>query len=503
MEKLDILLTTPYYEDVSAIPRTTRSTCVGLSYIKAYMNQVGISSRIIDPYGLKKGFDEAMAMIREPETSLYGISATFLTQERLARMCHAMKSHNPKSKIIIGGWGAFNYADMMASIPEIDYFVVGPGELTAPRLVSALLSGDLASIPNIPGVAAPGMGFTGQPNIVTGLDDLLTPDISDTPPFQLTERSHKILNYYSSRGCLHNTCKFCSIGLMHESYRAMSPGKVVEDWAHYFEQYPDIDVISLADDLFDIRRLEGLLPEMEKRGIKARLLFQSSAQNVCANEYLLRDPSVSARIERTDIGIETFSKARLRFFAKPSTPEMNWHAIEVVTDNDVDSLAYTILDNSVSELKMTRQKYIHPSFWPKNLWMNSLCIFPHTKLDQAWYQEVKKPWQIAFHTVMRPFHQARTSLHDTARGFKPGLKKYAGDPSQKELWEKFNRKQEVIDRTLNNLVAEHFDAALEIAVAVHLGKLRQDSPEVAARAEEYKHKFAKTLDEVWTVMRAR
>jgi hypothetical protein len=503
MEKLDILLTTPHYEEVSAVPRTTRSTCVGLSYIKSYMNQVGIKSKIIDPYGLKKGFEDAMAMIKDHETPIYGISATFATQQKLAKMCQAIKSYNPRSNIIVGGWSAFNYAELMASNPEIDYFVVGPGELTTPRLVSALLSGDLNSIPNIPGIAAPRIGFTGPARIVTNLDDLLTPDVSDTPPFQMSEYSHKLLNYYSSRGCLHNTCRFCSIGLMHESYRAMSPKKVAEDLARYFEIYPDINVISLADDLFDIRRFEGILPEMEKRGIRTKFLFQSSAQNVCANEALLKDPAVAERIERTDIGIETFSGTRLKFFAKPSTPEMNWRAIEIVTSSDVDSLAYTILDDSISELKRTRERYVHPSFWPKNVWMNSLCIFPHTKLDQAWYQEVRKPWQSAFHTVMRSFHQARKSMHDAARGFKPGLKKYAGDPTQKELWEKFNKKQETIDQTLNSLVVEHFDAALEVAMAVHVGRLKPDSPEVNAVAEEYKQKFSKTLDSVWAVMGAR
>lgn len=505
--KTDIVLTTPYHELFeAAIPRTTVSTCVGLSYLKSYLSSAGFSSRVLDPYGQKKGLEETMSLMGEWDTGIYGISATYSTYPRLDVMAGELKRHNPSAKVIVGGWSSFSYDELLATIPAIDYVVVGPGEISAPLLVKAILEGNLTSIPRIPGVAFrnsdKSVQLSSKPQTITDLDSLLLPDVSDTPPWRLTSNGKLTFNYYSSRGCV-NHCKFCTIGLMHESYRTMSGQKVVDDWSRYLEKYPGLETVNLADDLFDIKRLQDILTRMQQRGMKLKLLFQSSAQNVCANEDLLRDPAIQDRIERLDMGIETFSGSRLRFFAKPSTPEMNWQAIETVTNNGIDSLAYLILDGDLKELEGTKQRYVHPYLWPKNIWMNGLVVFPHSRLSEQWYKEQVLPWQIAFHRMMKPFHNVRLQLKTLTGLYEPGLKRFQGssNPEEKRKWDVFNKKQIAISSVINGLVVQHFEEALDVARAVNSGRISLQDKELEERVAAQETKFQTEIDRTWDFTR--
>jgi hypothetical protein len=496
-EKVDILLTTPYFEQVeAAIPRTVQSTCVGLSYLKAYLNRAGITSKVVDPYGRKMGLEETLDLYKQFETSIYGISATFVTHDRLGRFCKEIKNYNPNSNILLGGWGSFSYKEILATIPQVDFVGVGQGELFISPFVSALKRGDVEGAKKIPGIASREFGLLEKANIVTNLDELLTPDISDTPPFKLAPGVRQTINYYSSRGCP-NSCKFCTIKLMHESVLTMSPEKVAEDLTGLLEKYPGETQIGLSDDLFDIRRLGPILDHLEKRGIgDLKFFFQSTAQNVAANTDLLKDSRITNAIYRLDMGIETFSRERLRFFAKPSTPELNWEAVSSIAELGLPSLAYTILDDTLDKLKATKDYYVHPKFWPMNFWMNGLLVFPHTKLAQAQWESEVKPWQNAFHIMMKPFHAVRTRMAEVSHLYEPGLKRFKNDPAQREKWAIYRAKQDRMAERIKYLVKSHFDHALEVAELVDSGLLEWNSQAVHQLAEKHLQNFKKELDEL-------
>ncbi len=504
MQRTDMLLTTPFYERIGAIPRTVKSTVPGLSYLKAYLGEVGVSSRVVDPYGDHLGLEDTMKIIKEHDTGIYGISATYLDVDNLTRMAQAIKKHNPAGKIIVGGWASFSYADLLDTIPEIDLVVVGEAEHTVQELVPALLQGK--SIAHIRGIAFRVNNvpyFTGRRPGIIHLDDLLLPDVSDTPPFKM--RHSRIFNYYSSRGCP-NSCKFCTIGLMHESYRTMSAKKFVDDLVRMLYKYPDIDTLSLADDLFDLGRLPAIIDEMEKRGVPddLKIICQSSSHNVNTNEGLLRDARVRARLDRVDMGVETFSNRTLRLYAKPATGETNWRAIEVVTTNNINSLAYMIIDQNVEEIIQTRDKYIHPHFWPKNIWMNCLCVFPYTRLAKEQFKNKVFPWQRAFQQAMSVFHQNRFSLAELHSLYDKGIaglkEKAEQDAEFRKKYEQFQRKDALMKQETNKAVQMHFDSALHVAVDAARSS---DVPDLKNFVEQEDAKMKGEIDRITKLIRVQ
>jgi hypothetical protein len=498
-----MLLTTPQYEHAGAMPRTIKSTLPGLSYIKAYLNGVGVKSTVIDPYGENLGLEDTLKRIKEYDTRLYGISATYLDYDGLFSLTREIKKHNPSGRIIVGGWASFSYADLLDTIRDIDIVVVGPGEQTVQELIPAILKG--TSIAQIKGIAFRVNDipyFTGRRQGIVRLDDLLLPDVSDTPPFKFKHST--IFNYYSSRGCP-NSCKFCTIGQMHESYNAMSARKVVDDLVKTLYKYPEVDLLSLSDDLFDIRRLPGIIEEMGRRGVPddLKLLFQSSAHNVNTNERILQDAAIRGRIDRLDMGIETFSDRTLRFFAKPATGRTNWNAVEIVTANNIQSMAYTIIDPTVQEIVDTRQYYVHPHFWPKNIWMNCLKVFPYTRLAKEKVKDTVKPWQVAFQEAMFVFHQFRPSLVELHTLYDKGIaglrENAEQDPVFRAKYEQFQKKDALMKQETNSVVQSHFDFALEVA----MGLQNSDHlPDLKAIVGQKKEEMKASVDRITKLIRA-
>jgi len=497
-DTIDILITTPYFDqDISsdAVPRTVRSTLPGPSLLKSYLNAADISNEIIDPYGSRLDFDATMEYIQAYDTNIYGISATFITYSRLKTMCVAIKEHNPDAKIIVGGWGSFEYFDLLMGIHEIDYVVVGRGETITPRLVNAIKSKDDGLLRSTPGVAY--RDHEGLPVFVNGIiefpepDDLLLPDISNTPPFRLYDSSNLIVNYYSSMGC-YNRCTFCTIGLMHESYSVKSASRVASDLGAYAEMYPGLSKVVLSDDLFNMGRLPGIVSELEMRELALSFVFQTATRNVIAHEDLVMDPRLDGYIERIDFGLETFNGNRLRLFSKPTTPEENWHAVDILAERrrrtGKESLAYLILDDQVSDVKRHWRRYTDGKFWPMNFWMNSLVVFPQTKLAQMDYSRKRLAWQYAFHKLMKPFHDRRRKLVRTADFYADVLRR--DDPRelddfQRSMYYKFADRQERMWRFANSMVEQHFLETLDIADMVERGILDPRGEDVGRKVIEF------------------
>ncbi len=200
-----------------------------------------------------------------------GLTATtssFLAGYEIAR---AIKAERPDTKVIFGGVHATSlWPQLLAEYPAIDFIAVGEGEGTLLDLVEAGLK---------PGAGIPGLARrTGEGEVRFGGPRPLMEDL-DVLPFPAYDKLNGFPEAYplplfsyprapattliTSRGCPF-TCSYCDRSVFGSSFRAHSPGYLL-DHLRFLKAHYGIRHVSIYDDNFTLKRervtafCEGLL----------------------------------------------------------------------------------------------------------------------------------------------------------------------------------------------------------------------------------------------------
>lgn len=533
-EYINILLVTLPDVAMQCRQRVTDMPPLGLAYIKAYMNKADISSRILNLFAQKPqkylDMDTGVQQVCERHFKILGVSAQDHDFFDVVEFCEKVKRCRPDIKIIVGGYIGFSYEELLRACPSVDYVVVGEGEETVPELVKAILDGRNSGIDEIKGVAyrtGNKTNFTGERTRIKDIDNLLPPDLSDTPPYKIGQGTrHHIV---ASRGCFNKGCRFCSTEFMYPKYLVMSPKKVAEDVALIYDQYPDLWCIAFDDDAFDIQRLPPIMEELSRRGM-GHLVFQfeTTALNTIKNRDILNIPEVKQRIVEMHLGIESFNKEQLEEYNKRVTPEENWEAIEICYKAGINFIPYIIIDRTPQRLESTISKLTHSIFWPRWEAPQPLMNHPFTAIASiskqykkerplldielkntierrsrpVWdaigkptynmdnlrrIQERQKkrsnrlnvqPWQEAFCSMMGPwFENVETVFEERERHaamvqMNRELEETAGrmgDESNVKLYRKEAERHEKFVETINALTEKYIRYALDVGRAVEMG----------------------------------
>lgn len=366
--------------------RITDMPPLGLAYIKAYLNQAGISSKVLNLFAQKLqkylDMDTGVQQVCMQNFGILGVSAQDHDLFDVVEFCNKVKRHRPDIKIMVGGYIGFSYEELLRACSAVDYVVVGEGEETVPELVKTVLNGWGNGVDEIKGVAyrtSDKVNFTGVRTHTKDINSLLPPDLSDTPPYEIGPGTrHHIV---ASRGCFNRGCRFCSTEFMYPKYLVMSSEKVAEDIALIYEQYPDLWCIAFDDDAFDIQRLPPIMEEMAKRGM-GHLVFQfeTTALNIIKNANILNILEVKQRIVEIHLGIESFNKEQLEEYNKRVTPEENWEAVKICYELGINFIPYIIVDRTPERLESTIPKLTHPIFWPRLEAPQPLLNHPFTSI---------------------------------------------------------------------------------------------------------------------------
>jgi radical SAM superfamily enzyme YgiQ (UPF0313 family) len=123
-------------------------------------------------------------------------------------------------------------------------------------------------------------------------------------------------------------------------YRTRSPESVVEEIATLKERF-----IEFADDntLQDVRRAENIYKLIKKRGIKKVYKLQARSDTVVKRPDLI-EKWKDIGLEMIIIGFESFKDSELEKFNKATTAAVNDEAIHILHENDVEIVAYFIVD---------------------------------------------------------------------------------------------------------------------------------------------------------------
>lgn len=332
---LKILLVVPRYSGLESV-NYDYAFPLGLGYISSMMKKARYDVSVLNLNHQRGAITEILNQLMDKKK--YDIVATGHTGMGFSivkKITEVARTHSSKPKIILGGALITSEKELMFKTLKPDYAVYGEGEVTIIELLKCIKKkGDFRKIDGIIFKDKEGKIIVTNPREpIKDINKIPFPDFEGlgfkeylNKQFTNTKYFH---NYYdfprtlpilASRSCPFQ-CTFCyhSIGTR---YRERSIKNVIDEVKFMIKKY-NINIISIYDDLFSIRReriiefCKRINKINEKLSQKIKWTCQLSVTNI--DDKLLKIMK-AAGCEVISYGFESFSEEVLKSMRKPITP---------------------------------------------------------------------------------------------------------------------------------------------------------------------------------------
>lgn len=322
---------------------------LGLAYIAAVLLEKGFSVTIIDANAENLSSDEVAERARVVGAKIVGVTATTPMIDSAFDLAKSVKRTLPEAIIVFGGpHVSVLPVRSLNDCPELDFVVIGEGEITAVELFGIILDGEWDRLPSVSGVA---YRDKKSGNIVVTSPRPLIEDISVLPlprrqllPMSLYKPS--LVNYrllpqtsvLCSRGCPHN-CIFCTKHLFGRKVRRLPPENVYQELKHLKEAY-GIKEIDFYDECFVI---DHMWTEKVCDLIKPLSLIWQCNGHVKDVSIDILKKLKEAGCYRINYGVESGNDKSLKLLRKGSTTDMVRKAFRLTHQVGIETLAYMML----------------------------------------------------------------------------------------------------------------------------------------------------------------
>lgn len=265
---------------------------LGALYIASVLREAGHEVRLFDAGELWNPvpFRQSLRAFRP---DVVGLSAITIEARVMEHMARVSREELPETPVIVGGPHATAYPQRCARNPDIDYVVLGEGELTALELVRALTQGGLDP-QHVAGIAYCGADgqvvFTEPREPISDVDSIPFPSW-DLMDFDLQARTramssvgarrHMLL--FTSRGCPFK-CIYCH-EVQGKKFRARSPENVLKEMWELKTRW-GINDFEIVDDIFnfDRRRMMDILDRVVASKLGPALHFPNALRTDMLDE---------------------------------------------------------------------------------------------------------------------------------------------------------------------------------------------------------------------------
>jgi len=281
-----ILLIKPYQNRMT----NYHSPPLGIMYLASYLRRRGdVDVRIIHMPTVRMKYSDLEQELRDFNPDWTGISAITFESNGVHRVASIVKKFRCDLPVVVGGPHASSYTDQIMADPNIDYAIIGEGELTIDDLSRALKGGN--PVNQIDGLAWRKEGhlcINERRRYVTDLDVLPFPawDLVDISLYKKFHRMSRIgtknyMGLFTSRACPFE-CLYCH-KLFGKRFRKRSPENVMAEIKTLYENY-NVTEFEIIDDCFnlDLPRAKRIFEMIIDSRIKLRLMFPNGVRG----EYL-------------------------------------------------------------------------------------------------------------------------------------------------------------------------------------------------------------------------
>lgn len=328
----------------SGIPFKGDNYPIGLLYLAGALEKDGHEILVKNYYG--KAWDkvkgEIVKMIENYSPDILGLSCSTMNRVSCFKLSKIAKKIIPKIKIIMGGVHASSmYKQILENFP-VDAIVLGEGEITTPKLVSALEKNK--PLKNICGIAFKNKGkIHANPRLefIQNLDELPIPK-HELFAENIKETGEAVM--ITSRGCPFN-CIFCSTTqYWGRQWRPRSAKNVVDEIEYIVKKVPFVKKIRINDDTFflDNQRVIDICNEIIRRKLKIRWTG-CGRLDVISKEMLLKLKETG--FEDIAYGVESGSSKILKVINKKITKEQIKKAIKLTNEVGLNYYIFLMVGN--------------------------------------------------------------------------------------------------------------------------------------------------------------
>jgi magnesium-protoporphyrin IX monomethyl ester (oxidative) cyclase len=338
---LKVLLIYPPF-NLASYERLIVAPPLGLAYIGAVLEEAGYKVRILDTVALNwrnpikirdrihlgQKWEDISDEIKRSKPDAVGISCPFSCQSHNAhKVAELVKAYDTDVPVIMGGAHPSTLPERVLRDQNVDYVVIGEGELTMLNLLKTLSKG--ASFNGIDGFAYREEGkivINPKKKFIEDLDSLPLPARHLLPmneyfnakaPHGPELMRSPFTSMITSRGCPYN-CVFCSIHTVWgHKWRPRSPDNVVLEIEHLIDVYK-IREIHFEDDNLALnkRRMEKICDLILDRGLDIKWFTPNGVAIWTLDKNLLEKMKKSG-CYKLSFGIESGDPETLRFIGKP------------------------------------------------------------------------------------------------------------------------------------------------------------------------------------------
>jgi radical SAM superfamily enzyme YgiQ (UPF0313 family) len=254
---------------------------LGLMYLAGYLRRrEDVDVRIIDMAPTRMAYENLGREIRNYRPDWLGISALTFESKGLHRVAAIAKEVWPNLPVVAGGPHPSAYTTQVMDDKNIDYAVIGEGELTADDLSQAVRThGPVDMIDGLAWRENGSIHVNPRLRYIENLDAMPYPawDLIDIPRYRKFVRMSGcgINNYvvlFTSRACPYQ-CLYCH-KIFGKGFRARSPESVLTEIQMLHDTY-GVREFEIVDDIFncDLPRAKRIFDLIAESGMKIRFTF--------------------------------------------------------------------------------------------------------------------------------------------------------------------------------------------------------------------------------------
>ncbi len=334
---------------------------IGLAYIAGYLDSKGINAQFIDAEAEKLSNLDVLNRVKNFRGDIVGITCATSTFPYALSLSTLLKQHL-NIPIVFGGVHATQSPKDVLKHNEIDFVIMGEGEITFYELVKEVLgNGNFKDVKGLAYKDKNGIHINESREFIQNLDDLPMPLYKGVPikkykpyAYQPTQ-SLPFMTLFSSRGCPFN-CIFCETKVMcGKKVRYHSPERVIEDILYLKSKF-GVRNFQFFDDTLTVnkKRVEKICELIKENNLDISWNCLSRVDTV--NADLLKKMNASG-CELIAFGVESGDDVILKNIRKGSTVEQARAAFKAAKEANMVIRAFFMIGNP-GETKETVLKTI-------------------------------------------------------------------------------------------------------------------------------------------------
>jgi anaerobic magnesium-protoporphyrin IX monomethyl ester cyclase len=297
---------------------------LGLAYLAACLERGGHEVSILDAPALDLSSVDICRKMQERPPEVVGVTMLTPMYNRSIEVVRAVKTAYPQITVVVGGpHPTIIPRGTLIDNEEIDYVVIGEGEIVFLNLINAIDKG--SNTEEIPGIGYRKNGtviINQPPEMVRNLDDLPIPARHLLPmhAYHMTRsrtRSEHAFTVSVARGCPFN-CAFCC-RIFGRKVRHHSVERIITEIGTLVNEF-DAREINLEADTLTLNKhfVTSLCNELIRSGLSRKISWTCESRIDTVNEDILRNMK-EAGCWQISYGVETGSQRLLDLIHKDIT----------------------------------------------------------------------------------------------------------------------------------------------------------------------------------------